>query len=135
MGIVRPCKVVAFEGLLNAGRVSVLIYPKADGVRIPQWLRFKDHVALEIGLNMRIPISDLAVDRTGISCTLSFKHSGNRSSHHCVMPWRSIFGMLGEGGRGIVWYDDMPARLVAEVSAERAAVDSSPRDTRPLHLV
>jgi hypothetical protein len=42
-----------------------------------------------------------------MSCTLSF----NRSPFYCVVPWPSVFAMVGEDGRGMVWPDEMPPEL------------------------
>jgi hypothetical protein len=52
-----------------------------------------------------------------MSCTLSFK----RSPFFCVVPWASVFAMVGEDGRGMVWPDDVPAEVpLARQSQDRA---------------
>ena len=46
--------------------------------------------------------------------TLSF----NRAPYSCVVPWRSIFAVVGDDGRGMVWPEDMPREIAAEVERE-----------------
>jgi hypothetical protein len=59
---------------------------------------------------MPVPIPDLRLDDDGISCTLSF----NRAPFFCVVPWSSIFAMVGDDGRGMVWPDDVPAEVARQ---------------------
>jgi hypothetical protein len=56
---------------------------------------FKGSTLLNIGLNMRVPISDLRVNETGISGTLSF----NRRPHFVVLPWDAIQQFMSEEER------------------------------------
>src|SRR3954463_6843697 len=60
---------------------------------------------------MPVPIPDLRLDEESMSCTLSF----NRSPFYCVVPWSSVFAMVGEDGRGMVWPDDVPQELAVKV--------------------
>jgi hypothetical protein len=87
---------------------------------------------------MPIPIRDLDIDETGIACTLSF----NRSPFHCVMPWTSIFALVGEDGRGMVWPDDVPPEVAQQTTpktgrdgkrtpAARPVRAEAPRGKRP----
>jgi hypothetical protein len=64
---------------------------------------------------MPVPIPDLRLDDDGMSCTLSF----NRSPFFCVVPWASVFAMVGEDGRGMVWPDDVPAEVPLSRGQER----------------
>jgi hypothetical protein len=65
-----------------------------------------------------------------MSCTLSF----NRSPFYCVVPWSSVFAMVGEDGRGMVWPDDVPQELAVKVVEPGAAGDGAPegRDAGPV---
>jgi hypothetical protein len=70
---------------------------------------------LKIGLNMPVPIPDLRLDDESMSCTLSF----NRAKFFCVVPWMSVFAMVGDDGRGMVWPDDVPQELAVRVEDRR----------------
>ena len=80
--------------------------PRADGVVVPAQFREEPRLILKIGLNMPVPIPDFRLDDESMSCTLSF----SRSPFYCVVPWPSVFAMVGEDGRGMVWPDDVPPR-------------------------
>jgi hypothetical protein len=67
----------------------------------------QSQLILQVGRRMAIPIPDLTIDDEGISCTLSF----NRSPFWCRIPWSAIYALIGEGGRGGVWPEDVPPEL------------------------
>ncbi len=106
--------------LQSSFSVFVHLDPRRDRVAVPPQFKRQPHLVLEIGLNMPVPIHDLVVDDDGITCTLSF----NRSPHWCRMPWASVFAVVGQDQRGMVWPDDVPAD--AGVRFGRAA-EESPR--------
>lgn len=110
-----PKKDVALA-LLERASLYVHLDPRADNVVVPQWLRSQPRLVLQIGLNMAIPIPDLRVDEAGLACTLSF----NRAPFYCMVPWSSVFAMVGEDGRGMVWPDDVPREIAAAAQAEEA---------------
>ena len=72
---------------------------------------------VQIGLNMAIPIPDLHVDEDGLSCTLSF----NRTPHYCVVPWSSVYALVGEDGRGMVWPNDVPPEVATQMQKQQSA--------------
>jgi hypothetical protein len=59
---------------------------------------------------MPVPIPDLRLDEEGMSCTLSF----NRTPFFCVVPWPSVYAMVGDDGRGMVWPDDVPPEVASQ---------------------
>jgi stringent starvation protein B len=105
-----PKKEVALA-LLERSNVDVYLDPRARGVVVPPQFRKEPRLILKIGLNMPVPIPDLRLDEESMSCTLSF----NRSPFYCVVPWSSVFAMVGEDGRGMVWPDDVPQELAVKV--------------------
>jgi stringent starvation protein B len=105
-----PKKEVALA-LLERSNVDVYLDPRAKGVVVPPQFRKEPRLILKIGLNMPVPIPDLRLDDESMSCTLSF----NRSPFYCVVPWSSVFAMVGEDGRGMVWPDDVPQELAVKV--------------------
>lgn len=117
--LLPPKKEVALA-LLERSNVDVYLDPRASGVVVPPQFRKEPRLILKIGLNMPVPIPDLRLDDESMSCTLSF----NRAKFYCVVPWLSVFAMVGDDGRGMVWPDDVPQELAARV--ERP---SSPADT------
>ena len=93
--------------------------PRQVAVVVPAWFKKQPQLVLQIGLNMPMPIPDLCLDDEGISCTLSFKGQ----AFPCVVPWASVFAMVGEDGRGMVWPDDVPAEVARQ--AQVRAVDTT----------
>jgi stringent starvation protein B len=110
-----PKKDVA-NALLKGPSVFVHLDPRRDGVVVPKWFKQQFQLVLQVGLNMAVPIPDLEVTDDGISCTLSF----NRSPFWCVAPWKAIYALVGEDGRGMIWPDDVPPELAAQ--AQRPAL-------------
>lgn len=108
--LLPPKKEVALA-LLERSSVDVYLDPRAKGVVVPPQFRKEPRLILKIGLNMPVPIPDLRLDEESMSCTLSF----NRSPFYCVVPWSSVFAMVGEDGRGMVWPDDVPQELAVKV--------------------
>ena len=109
--------------LLERSSVYVHLDPRQDTVVVPAWFKKQPQLVLQVGMNMPVAIPDLRFDDDGMSCTLSF----NRAPFFCVVPWSSIFAMVGEDGRGMVWPDDVPAE-VARQAQGRPAEDPARRD-------
>jgi stringent starvation protein B len=115
--------------LLEQASVFIHLDPRRDGVQVPVGFKKQAQLVLQIGLNMVVKIPDLEVDDEGISCTLSF----NRRPHYCHMPWGSIYALVDESGRGMVWPDDVPPEVVAQ---QREGAKKAPATPRPrLHAV
>jgi len=104
-----PKKEVALALLERSNDRGIFVHldPRQATVVVPPWFKKQPQLVLQIGLNMPVPIPDLRLDEDGLSCTLSF----NRSPFHCVVPWASVFAMVGEDGRGMVWPEDVPAEV------------------------
>jgi stringent starvation protein B len=111
--------------LLEQASVFIHLDPRKDGVQVPVGFKKQAQLVLQIGLNMVVKIPDLEVDDEGISCTLSF----NRRPHYCHMPWASIYALVDESGRGMVWPDDVPPEVVAQQreGAKKTAPAARPR--------
>src|ERR1700739_3656610 len=110
-----PKKEVALA-LLERSKVLVHLDPRKEGVIVPPGFRKQPQLVLEIGLNMPVPIPDLRLDEAGMSCTLSF----SRQPFYCVIPWSSVFAMVGENGRGMVWPDDVPPEIASQANVRAA---------------
>jgi stringent starvation protein B len=111
--------------LLERSSVYVHLDPRQDAVMVPTWFKKQPQLVLQVGMNMPVPIPDLRFDDEGMSCTLSF----NRAPFFCVVPWASVFAMVGEDGRGMVWPDDVPAEVARQ--AQGRGVDGAPRKDVP----
>lgn len=123
-----PKKDVALA-LLESSTVFVHLDPRADGVTVPPWFKKQPQLVLQIGLNMPVPIPDLSLDGDGVSCTLSF----NRSPQFCNVPWKAIYALVGEDGRGMVWPDDVPPEVAAQTRVV-AAEGNKPKRKKKAHL-
>jgi Stringent starvation protein B len=104
-----PKKDVALA-LLERSSVYVHLDPRPAPVVVPPGFKKQPQLVLQVGLNMPVPIPDLRLDDDGLSCTLSF----NRAPFFCLVPWASVFAMVGEDGRGMVWPDDVPAEVARQ---------------------
>jgi len=129
--VLPPKKDVA-RALLLRGSVFVHLDPRHDGVMVPEWLRAQAQVVLQIGLDMPIAITDLRVDDAGVFGTLSFQ----RAPYTCTVPWAAVFALVGDDGKGMVWPDDLPPEIAAEVEREaqrarKSGVPSLPRAKKP----
>src|SRR5688572_14191766 len=127
--LLPPKKEVALA-LLERSNVDVYLDPRAKGVVVPPQFRKEPRLILKIGLNMPVPIPDLRLDDESMSCTLSF----SRSPFFCVVPWESVFAMVGDDGRGMVWPDDVPQELAVRVVEEKktpADRESAPAPMSP----
>jgi stringent starvation protein B len=118
-----PKKEVA-HALLETASVNVHLDPRCPNVVVPPAFRKQPQLVLQVGLNMAVPIPDLRLDDEGMSCTLTFK----RTPFYCVVPWASVFAMIGDDGRGMVWPDDVPAE-VAQQAQGRVGEGAPSKDT------
>jgi hypothetical protein len=114
-----PKKEVALALLERSNDRGIFVHldPRHAAVVVPPWFKKQPQLVLQIGLNMPVPIPDLRLDDDGMSCTLSF----NRSPFYCVVPWSSVFAMVGEDGRGMVWPDDVPAEVPLSRQGQQSA--------------
>ena len=111
--------------LLERSSVYVHLDPRRGDVVVPVWFKKQPQLVLQVGMNMPVPIPDLRFDDDGVSCTLSF----NRAPFFCVVPWSSVFAMVGEDGRGMVWPDDVPPEVARH--AQGRGSDAAPRKEAP----
>ena len=123
-----PKKEVALALLEREASVFIHLDPRRPGVAVPKWLSNQPQLVLQVGLNMTIAIPDLKVDDEGISCTLSFQ----RTPVWCRMPWASIWALVGESQRGMVWPEDVPPEVAAQQQkAGSAAPKEKAKKPRP----
>lgn len=124
-----PKKDVALA-LLESSSVFIHLDPRSEQVRVPPWFKKQPQLVLNVGLNMPVPIPDLNLDEDAVSCTLSF----SRSPYYCFVPWTAVYALVGEDGRGMVWPDDVPPEVAAQLpgasqekkAAQRAHLRSVP---------
>ncbi len=120
-----PSKKDVVLALLQGPSVFVHLDPRKKGVVVPANFRKQPQLVLQIGLNMAVSIPDLRVDDEGVSCTLSF----SRSPFWCVLPWTAIYALVSEDGPGMVWPDDVPPEVAAQMQA--AVTKQTPKRPRP----
>lgn len=108
-----------FNLLIERGSVFVHLNPCIRQTEVPPWLMHQDHLVLQYGLDLPIPIKNLRVDEMGISGELSF----SRSPWRCYIPWAAVFALVSEEGRGKVWQEDVPGRVRREIDVEEIKDD------------
>lgn len=123
MGVERqlPPKREVALALLQGSTVSVYLDPRGEDVYVPPWFKKQPQLMLQIGLNMPVPIPDLDVGEDALSCTLSF----NRRPEFCRIPWASVYALVGQDGRGMIWPDDVPAEVAAQAEGRPASPKAS----------
>jgi hypothetical protein len=121
---------VALALLQTAASVFVHLDPRGADVLVPAWFKKQPQLVLQIGLNMTVPIPDLDVTSEGITCTLSF----NRSPQFCRIPWASIYGLVGEDGRGMIWPDSVPKEVAASADGRAQAAQAEKAKRGKLRL-
>jgi stringent starvation protein B len=109
-----PAKKDVARALLLRGSVFVHLDPRRSGVLVPARLRNQAQVVLQVGLDMPVPIPDLRVDEEGIFGTLSFKGI----PFSCFVPWASVFALVGEDSKGMVWSREMPDEVATALVRE-----------------
>jgi len=119
-----PKKEVALA-LLDRTSVFVHLDPRVEAVVVPAGFKKQAQLVLQVGLNMPVPIRDLHLDDEGMTCTLSF----NRTPFFCVVPWSSVYAVVGcDDGRWMIWPDDVPPEIA---QAQARAAESSERREPP----
>lgn len=115
-----PKKEVA-TALLEEQSLFVHLDPRREGVVVPKWFMGQPQLVLQVGLNMAIQIPDLAVDDSGVTCTLSF----NRSPFWCHLPWSAVYALVGEDGRGMIWPNDVPPEVSQQMQQKGGAAPAA----------
>ena len=109
-----PKKDVAIA-LLQKSSLYIHLDPRDESVRVPPWLKQRVPLVLQVGLNMAVSIPDLDVGDDALSCTLSFQ----RRPHFCYIPWSSVYALVGEDQRGMVWPEDVPREVAAQAQKQQ----------------
>jgi len=124
-----PSKPDVARALLLKGTAFLHLDPRLDEVIVPPWFKDQPQLVLQVGIDMPVPIRDLRVDEQGVVATLSF----NRTPFTCFVPWQSVFALVGDDGKGMMWAESMPVEVAAEVEREvermgvRAAAEADAR--------
>jgi hypothetical protein len=104
----------ALEFLLARAPVVRVFARRVTGAAVPEDLA--DDFALDIGLNMPMPIPDLEVDDYGVAATLSF----NRLPFKVWLPWAAVIVVGVSNEATFTWLDDVPAvAATASASSKR----------------
>ena len=96
--------------------LTVHVRTDAHGLIVPKHLTRAKTLVLQVGYGMPVPIPDLAVTAYGIGGTLSF----GGVPFWCSVPWAAVYAMMGNDGRGQIWPDDEPAKVVRIVSSNKS---------------
>lgn len=106
---------------------------RRPGVVVPP--QYANDAHLRLNLCYRYSIPDLDISDERVQATLSF---GGRP-FHCILPWRSVFGITSQGtGDGQVWPEDLPVEVVHSIHPSRASAKEaapSPRQKPALSAV
>jgi hypothetical protein len=106
-----PAKQEVARNLLAGSSMFVHLDPRRPGVLVPKQFHGQPQLVLQVGWKMAVPIPDLQVGDAGIKGTLSF----NRRPFLCDVPWTAVYALVGEDGKGMVWPDDVPPEVAAQM--------------------
>lgn len=107
-GAMRPIDV--FLELLQLGVTALHFDARADGVRVPPWLR--DRAWLVLNFSYRYNLSDFTVDEEAVGASLSF--SGR--PYPCHVPWSAVFAVSDAAQtRMLLWPDKIPSDQMAQM--------------------
>lgn len=109
-------KLHTFDAMIANGSVFVHLNPRLSGVVVPDHLRDQDHLNLEFGLDVPVPIVGLCWTADGITGTLSFY----RRPFRVFIPWDAVFVLCSRGdlSSGRVFPDDVPMSVIRELTSE-----------------
>lgn len=79
-------KLNAALSILQDDYLYVGVNPKHERVIVPPNWKAKEHMILQVGYQMPVPIRDLHIDADGVSGIFSF----DRVPSLCVIPWESV---------------------------------------------
>ncbi|MFH0900202.1 MAG: ClpXP protease specificity-enhancing factor SspB [Pseudomonadota bacterium] len=102
------------EQLLTEGAVLVHLDAREEGVQVPEAHRGDARLVLRLGYRLSPPIPDLSVNEGGVSATLSFRGT----AFGCSLPWKAIYAIAGEDGRGYVWPESVPPEVAKDLATE-----------------
>jgi stringent starvation protein B len=116
-----PAKRSTMDTLLRDGPVLVHLDPRRAGVEVPAQHRGEPRLILRFGHDLKPPILDLTIDESALSGTLTFRGTPYR----CVLPWKAVFAIVDEDGRGLVWGEDVPPEIAHEYARDARAQASA----------
>lgn len=124
-------KIDVVRVLLQKDSLFLHLDPRCKNVIVPSEFKNQSQLVLQIGYDMPIKIPDLSIKEGGIMATLSFNHT----PFCCYVPWKPIFAVIGQDGRGMVWDQDMPSEVRLDIAKEEKKVDSAPEGGVPTGFV
>lgn len=104
MSVKAEAKQIAFETLLDSGKVRVLFLLDVDGVVVPDVARAKspNGRALALDYSRKFAMPSFKVDGTGIRAVLTF----GGKSHMTFVPWSAVVGVVQDGKLMEAWAPD-----------------------------
>lgn len=125
--VAMPHKRDFVRDLLDRGPILVHVDARSPGVSVPARLQDEPKLVLRYGYSLSPPIHDLTVDDRALAGTLTF----GGVPHHCVLPWMAVYAVVSEADqRGMVWPEDVPEDVLAEMASEGDLPPSGPIPTR-----
>lgn len=122
-----PPKRSVMETLLDAGAVLVHVDSRRDGVKVPVEHADQPKLVLRFGHQLSPPIPDLDVDDHGVRGTLTFRGQ----PFACDLPWGSVYALVGDDGRGLIWPEDVPSEVRDELGKGPTADRTPPPSNKP----
>lgn len=110
-----PPKRDVFMELVQSESLYLHVDARPLDVVVPLPFKLKPQLVLQVGLNMPVPIPDLQGDDWGVTATLSF----SRQPFTCRLPWHAIYAMVSTDGRGMVWPNDVPDEVAAQMGVRK----------------
>lgn len=110
-----------FLKLLAQGATYIRADATKPNVVVPSGLN-SAMLMLAFGYNLPLPTDDVQASDEGITATLSF----DRQPFAVTIPWNTIWMIVDEQGRGLVWEEDVPMGVKQIASGGPVSFVASP---------
>ncbi|MBI4511190.1 MAG: hypothetical protein HY698_16275 [Deltaproteobacteria bacterium] len=107
-----PEKQSVLRDILEKGPALLQLDARREEVEVPPVHKGDARLVLRVGYGLQPPIPDLAFDSQGVRATLTFRGTPCR----CQVPWRAVYAIVGEDGRGMVWPEDVPPDVAKDAT-------------------
>ena len=101
---------------------------RQEGVDVPSGFRTDASLVLRFGYGLSPPIADMTLEADQLIGTLTFRGV----PHRCVIPWSSVYAIVADDRRALVWPEDVPAEVAHQFAPPRERGGSlGPEDPPP----
>ncbi len=106
-----PNKRTVLDALLRDGPVLLHVDARRADADVPDRHKQDARLVLRVGYGLVPPIPDFSFDEAGVVATLTFRGT----PHRCVIAWESVYALVADDGRGLVWPESVPPEVARDL--------------------